>query len=103
MFTMAGRRAALVPTGVQNVVESIVEFVRDGIIMQTMGPEGLGWLPFLTSLFCFIFFANIFEIIPGIQFPAPARMAIPMSLAALVWVLYNYMGIRHQGFFGYMK
>jgi F-type H+-transporting ATPase subunit a len=103
MFAMAGRRASLVPTGVQNVVESVVEFVRDGIIMQTMGPEGLGWLPFLTSLFCFIFFANIFEIVPGIQFPAPARMAIPLSLALLVWVLYNYMGVRHQGFFGYLK
>jgi F-type H+-transporting ATPase subunit a len=92
-----------VPTGAQNVVESIVEFVRDGIIMQTMGPEGLPWMPFLTSLFCFIFFANIFEVIPFIQFPAPARMAIPMSLGLLVWVLYNFMGIKHQGLGGYLK
>jgi F-type H+-transporting ATPase subunit a len=103
LFMVAGRRAALVPTGAQNVVESIVEFVRDGIIMQTMGPEGLPWLPFLTSLFCFIFFANIFEVIPFIQFPGPARMAIPMSLALLVWVLYNFMGIKHQGLGGYLK
>ena len=103
LFAVAGRRGSLVPTGAQNVAESIVEFVRDGIIMQTMGPEGLPWLPFLTSLFCFIFFANIFEIIPGVQFPAPARMAIPMSLALLVWVLYNFMGIKHQGLGGYLK
>ncbi|MDQ1403155.1 MAG: F-type H+-transporting ATPase subunit a [Actinomycetota bacterium] len=103
LFRVAGRQAQLVPTGVQNIVESIVEFVREGIIMQTMGPEGLSWLPFLTSLFCFIFFANIFEVIPFIQFPAPARMAIPLSLALLVWVLFNYMGIKSQGFVGYMK
>jgi F-type H+-transporting ATPase subunit a len=92
-----------VPTGFQNVAESIVEFVQDGIIMQTMGPDGLPWLPFLTSLFCFIFFANIFEVIPFIQFPAPARMAIPMSLALLVWVLYNFMGIKRQGLGGYLR
>jgi F-type H+-transporting ATPase subunit a len=103
LFFMAGSQAKLVPTGVQNLVESIIDFVREGIIMQTMGPEGLTWLPFLTSLFCFIFFANIFEVIPFIQFPAPARMAIPLSLALLVWVLFNYMGIKAQGFGGYMK
>ena len=91
------------PTGVQNLAESVVDFVTDGIIMQTMGPEGLTWLPFLTSLFCFIFFANIFEVIPFIQFPATARMAIPLSLALIVWVLFNFMGIKSQGFFGYIK
>ena len=103
LFAVAGRGGGLVPTGAQNVVESIVEFVQDGIIMQTMGPDGLPWLPFLTSLFCFILFANIFEVIPFIQFPAPARMAIPASLALLVWVLYNFMGIKRQGLGGYLK
>jgi F-type H+-transporting ATPase subunit a len=103
VFTVAGSRGGLVPTGFQNVAESIVEFVQDGIVMQTMGADGLPWLPFLTSLFCFIFFANIFEVIPFIQFPAPARMAIPMSLALLVWVLYNFMGIKRQGLGGYLK
>ena len=44
----AGKRA-LVPTGVQNVAESIVDFVDDGIVMQTMGPDGLKFTPFLTD------------------------------------------------------
>lgn len=103
LFMIAGRRAALVPSGVQNVVEAVVDFVRNDIIMQTMGPDGLIWLPFLTSIFCFVFFANMFEVVPGIQFPAPSRMAIPMSMALMVWVLYNFMGIKRQGFFGYLK
>ena len=102
-FFLAGSKAALVPTGIQNFVESVVEFVSDGIVMQTMGPEGIPWMPFLTSLFCFIFFANIFEVVPGVQFPAPARMAIPLSLAVMVWVLYNFMGVKRQGGLGYLK
>ena len=41
LFWTAGRAASsgkLVPTGIQSVVESGVEFVRNDIILQTMGP-----------------------------------------------------------------
>ena len=106
IFFLAGRKAALVPTGVQNVAEASVDFVRDGIVLQTMGEEGLHrkWvMPLLTSLFWFILFANIFEIIPGIQMPATARMAIPALLALLVWVIFNGVGIANQGLGGYLK
>ncbi len=103
VFFLAGRRKALVPTGVQNVAEATVDFIRDGIIMQTMGPEGMVFLPYLTTLFCFILVCNIFEVVPLIQFPATARMAIPLFLALFTWVLFNYMGVKKQGFFGYMK
>ena len=103
MFTVSGRRAALVPTGVQNVTESIVEFIRDSVVLQTMGSDGLRWMPFLISLFCFIMFANIFEVIPPFLFPAPARMAIPASLAVMVLVLFVFMGIKRQGLGAYFK
>jgi len=97
------RKAQLVPTRSQTLAESVVEFVRENVVMQTMGAAGLGWMPFLTSVFLFIFFCNIVEIIPGIQMPVTARMAIPATLALLVWVLYNAVGIKKQGFFGYLK
>jgi F-type H+-transporting ATPase subunit a len=103
LFWLAGRRAAMVPTGVQNVAESVLEFIDDGIIMQTIGSDGLGWAPFLTTLFCFILVCNIFEVVPFIQFPATARMALPAELALLVWGIFNFVGIKHQGLGGYFK
>src|SRR5688572_32231594 len=106
IFFVAGSRGALVPTGVQNVAEASVDFVREGIVLQTMGPEGLHrkWvMPFLTSLFWFILFANIFEIIPGVQMPATARMAIPALLAGLVWFIFIGVGFANQGVLGYFK
>ena len=36
-------------------------------------PTACGYLPYLTALFFFIFFSNITEIIPCVQFPANAR------------------------------
>ena len=103
LFFIAGSRSALVPRGVQNLVESSVEFVREGIVMQTMGSSGLGWMPYLTALFWFIFFCNITEIIPVFQMPASARMAIPLALALLSWMIFIVVGIVNQGPLGYFK
>jgi len=102
LFVAAGRKKALVPSGIQNVVESIIEFVTDGIIMQTMGEDGLVFLPYLTTLFMFILVCNLFEIIPVMQFPPMARMAMPMFLALITWVMFIFMGIKKQGP-GYFK
>ena len=103
LFIIGGRRQALVPTGVQNLVESSVDFIREGVVMQTMGRDGLSWVPFLTSLFFFIFFTNITGIIPVVQMPANARMAMPLVFAVMIWVLFIAVGIKHQGPFGYVK
>ena len=91
------------PTGVRNFAETTVEFVENGIVMQTMGRDGLGWTPFLLSLFVFIYLCNAPGVIPILQMPATARMAIPAFLSILVWVIYNGVGIKHQGFGGYFK
>lgn len=103
LLFVLGNKKRLVPTGAQNVAEMSIDFVQDGIIMQTMGPDGLKYTPYLLSLFLFIFFNNIFEIIPFVQMPANARIALPMFLSLLTWVLFNAAGIRSQGLFGYLK
>jgi F-type H+-transporting ATPase subunit a len=96
-FIIAGRKQQLVPTGAQNVGESVVDFVREGIIMQTMGKDGLGYTPFLLTLFSFIFVCNIWEIIPVAQMPVNARIALPALMAILVWLIYNVVGFKNQG------
>jgi F-type H+-transporting ATPase subunit a len=99
----AGRKRALVPTGAQNFGEQIVDFVREGIVMQTMGPSGLAWVPFFTLMFLFIFLNNIVKVIPPILMPATGRLAGPLVLALVVYVIWNFLGIKHQGVGGYFK
>jgi F-type H+-transporting ATPase subunit a len=103
LFHVATREPKLVPTGVQNVAESTVEFVEDQIVMQTIGPDGRGYMPFLLTLFTFVFVCNIWELIPVVQMPVNARIALPLFMAIVVWFVYIITGIRHQGFFGYFK
>jgi F-type H+-transporting ATPase subunit a len=104
LFLLANRHDPMVaPTGTRNVAEASVDFIEGDIVLQTIGPDGLKWTPFLVSIFFFIFFCNIFEIIPTAQMPATARMAIPIGMAIVVWLVYNGVGVKHQGFFHYIK
>jgi F-type H+-transporting ATPase subunit a len=102
-FYAASRRQQLVPVGLQNVAESAVDFIRNGIILQTMGEDGLFYTPFLLMMFSFIFVCNIWEVIPGVQMPVNARIALPMFMALLVYVMYHFVGIKRQGLGGYLK
>lgn len=98
VFLLAGSRdAKSAPKGIRNFAESIVEFIENGIVMQTMGRDGLGWTPFLLSLFTFIYLCNVPGIIPFLQMPATARMALPLFLSLLVWVVFIATGFKNQG------
>lgn len=99
----AGRNFKLVPSGVQNLGETFVDFIENQVIMQTMGKEGLSFTPFLGTLFIYILICNTWGIIPGLQMPVNARIALPAFLAVLVWFIYNAVGIKNNGFFGYFK
>jgi len=105
LFLLAARRDPLVaPTGARNLAEVTIDFIEESIVMQTLGKSGLKWTPFLLSLFMFIFLCNIPGVIPIIQMPATARIAIPLALSLLVWVIYIGTGLKHQGlgYFGHL-
>ena len=99
LFLMAKRD--LVPSGVQNLVEGTVEFVEKQVILSAIGPQGLKYTPLLLSIFLFVFFGNIFEVIPTFHMPANARMANPVVLAVVAWVTFIGVGIKSQGFGGF--
>jgi len=86
-----------VPVGAQRWAEGVVDIVKQGVVMEVMGPSGLPFLPLLFSLFIFIWVNNAFGTLPIFQFPPTARMAIPAFLAILVWVVFNVVGIVKQG------
>ena len=102
-FWLAFRRPKLVPRGIQNVGEMAILFVRDQILRPQLGKKGDRYLPFIMSLFFFIWIMNIFEIIPGVMFPVTSKYAFPFGLTIIVWVTYLAIGMRHQGPIGYFR
>jgi len=102
-FVASARRAAVMPSKLQFAGESIYGFVRNGIAIEVLGQAGKKWAGFLATMFVFLLVMNMWELVPVAQMPVSSHFAIPVMLAALVWVIYNGVGIRKHGFFGYLK
>jgi len=92
------RRQAVVPGKFQVAMESLMGFVRDEVAIGIIGPEGIKYYPYLLSLFLFILVGNFFEVTPFINFPITSRMAIPMFLALVTYVIFISAGLKRQGY-----
>jgi F-type H+-transporting ATPase subunit a len=97
IFLVGSRKRALVPTGVQNIAEMGYEVIEENVSIAAIGEDGRGWTPYFTVLFFWIFFINIWSVVPGIQFPATSRIAIPLVLALLSWAIFIVVGVMKQG------
>jgi F-type H+-transporting ATPase subunit a len=103
LLVAAARRPTIVPSKLQYLGETGYSLVRDGIARDVVGPKGLPFAPFLASLFFFILANNAMSIVPLLQISPNAKFAFPLVLAVIVWLLYNYIGIREQGAGRYFK
>lgn len=92
------RKKAVVPGKFQTSVEGIISFVKDGIATEIIGEHGVKYTPWLLSIFLFVLVGNAFEVTPGINFPVTSRMALPLMLAVVTWVVFVFAGIKRQGF-----
>jgi F-type H+-transporting ATPase subunit a len=93
-----------VPGRLQFAGESAYGFVRNSVARDIIGSaDFMRFVPYLVTVFFFLLLNNLFGSIPFIQFPTFSRAGMVYGLAALSWVIYNYVGIRKHGFVGYLK
>ena len=102
-FQLATRNPQLLPGRLQFAAEKFHSAVRDQIARDNIGPDFRKYVPYLVALFAFLLVNNIFEILPLVQFPTFSHPGMAYVLAALTWGIYNYVGIRRQGFVGYLR
>lgn len=107
---LATRKLAMKPTGMQNFMEWLMDFVR-GIIGSNMDWKTGGKFHILgITLIMFIFVSNMLGLPFSIQvdgylwWKSPtADPAITLTFAVMIIVLSNYYGIKAQGLGGYAK
>lgn len=103
-FWVAFGKAKVVPGKLQMVGESGYDFVRRGIVYEALGKkEGDKYVPFMVSLFFFVWIMNLWSIIPVAQFPVTSIIAFPAALALIVYVLWMYLTFKKHGFVGGLK
>ena len=78
--------------------------MRNSVARDVIGSrEFLKYVPMLFTLFVLILVNNLFGVIPFIQYPSFARIALPVALTLFIFVLYHYIGIGVRGVVGYFK
>ena len=99
---MATSNLRLVPSGAQNVMEAYLSGVL-AMGADVMGKaEARRYLPLVATIGLFVGIANIIGIIPGFEAPS-AFLDFTLALALVVFVYYNFEGIRRNGLISYFK
>ena len=103
-FLATSSRRALVPSRAQFFGEQAYDFVRTGIARDSIGSHDFQkYVPLLVTTFFFILVNNLFGLIPFIQFAPFSRAGFAYALAALIWIVYNGVGISRHGLGGYLR
>jgi len=89
------------PNALQQVAEMIHEFTGTQSD-QIIGHEYERFQAFVTCIFLFVVFNNLLGLIPGIDTPT-SHPVVPLGIAVLTFLYYNFHGIRVQGPIGYLK
>ena len=99
---MATKNLKVVPTGVQNLMEAYLEGVL-AMGADVMGKEkARRYLPLVATIGLFVGVANLIGVIPGFEAPS-AFLDFTLALALVVFVYYNFEGIRRNGVIEYFK
>lgn len=89
------RREGKSPKGFQSLIEPIIIFVRDDIAKQSIGEKHYDrFVPFLLTLFFFIWISNMIGLIPS--FPGiMGNISVTFTLAAIVLIITLIIGNKH--------
>ncbi len=99
-FSIAGKRAALVPGGLQNFCEMAVESL-DNFVTGILGERWRKFTPFVGTVFLYVFTMNFIGVIPFLKSPTSSfGITFPLGLAVFFYV--QATGIRELGFFKYL-
>ncbi|MEL6560327.1 MAG: F0F1 ATP synthase subunit A [Bacteroidota bacterium] len=87
------------PRGIQSFFEPIIVFVRDEVVKPNIGPKYERFLPYMLTLFFFIWIGNILGLLPGAA-NLTGNVAVTAVLAIFTFVLVNVNG--NKGYWGHI-
>ncbi|NHN87536.1 F0F1 ATP synthase subunit A [Acetobacter conturbans] len=88
--------AAVVPGRLQAAAEICYEFIHN-LAVDTIGPEGTAFFPFIFALFFFILAGNYLGLLPY-SYTFTSHIAVTFALAMMVFLLSIVVSLKVQGF-----
>ena len=96
VFRYAFREQRIIPSGVANLLEAMIVFLRDEVVLPNMGEEGRHYLPYLLTVFFFVLFCNLLGLIPFAA-TATGNVSVTAALAIMSLIMIQVAGIREHG------
>ena len=98
IFWLATRNMKVVPGRGQVAFEFITGFVRNSIIVETLGEkDGRRFMPLLFTIFFLVLGLNLTGTIPGMQIASTGLIGQALILALVAYGTFIYAGIRKHG------
>jgi F-type H+-transporting ATPase subunit a len=98
VFWLGTRRLKVVPGRAQVAFEFVTGFVRDSIIISTLGEKnGRRFMPLLFTIFFLTLGLNLTGIVPGLQIASTGLIGMPIIMAVVAYVVFIYAGLRQHG------
>jgi F-type H+-transporting ATPase subunit a len=92
---LATSRITMVPKGLQNLFEVVVELVYN-FQMSVMGRRSRAFFPLMATLMIYVFFCNFQGLIPG-SFAPTSNLNVTLSLAVIIFTLTHAVGLKSHG------
>jgi len=102
LLIFVSSRRAIVPSGLYNFFEMLVQFVRDIAVANIGKNDADRFVPYLASAFFFILFANLLGLLPFMA-TATANISVTVAFALFTFFVTQYAAIKAQGVGGYLK
>jgi F-type H+-transporting ATPase subunit a len=99
---LVGAAMALRPTGegrFPNMVEAMLEFIRENVSDACMGDHGAHWFPFVATVFFFVLFCNLLGLVPvpGYFHAATSNLNVTAVMAIVVFAIVQAVAIKSHG------
>jgi F-type H+-transporting ATPase subunit a len=95
LFWLGTRRMKIVPTRAQVAFEFVTDFVRNSIVIGTLGEkDGKRFMPVLMAIFFLTIGMNLTGVIPGLQIAGTSVIGLPLVMAVTAYGLFIYAGVR---------
>lgn len=95
LLIAAAATRRLVPTKLQSLAEILVDFIR-GMILDTIGKDGMRFFPFIATLFLFILFSNLLGLVPG-SYTVTSQIVVTAAFAIFVYSMSIVVGFALHG------
>ncbi len=92
---LTSRKLSLIPSPKQSVLEMIFQ-AFEGLVVDTVGPEGKKYLPVIGTVGLVVFGCNIIGLIPGFMSPT-SKLNVTIGCALVVFFYYHSQGVKAQG------